>query len=162
MKQKKKTLITWLGMTDGRVAIGTERGNGLGPIASIVCEADIKFDNVTILYDLARRKEKDEFIKYIKRFIQKDEMITISSKPINIKHPNDFLTVYEYVERILVDIKNNLDEEFYINISSGSPAMAVCWFVCTERMKLNDRIIFLETSKFRGTQVINLPETTLV
>ncbi|MBZ0198640.1 MAG: hypothetical protein K8H86_02145 [Ignavibacteriaceae bacterium] len=141
MKKLKNTLLSFIGNNDA----GKLNGKNDGPILTAL--GNQKFDEVILLWNKTGRQEFDysKIANYLKDEIKKRKLaqkINISELPI--KDVLDHNQIYTHLKQFTDNLIKNPDAEYSAAISSGTPAMQVCW------------ILLSESGDFSETQKLNL------
>jgi hypothetical protein len=146
MKKPKRILLSFVGSND----VGKLKDKNDGPIMTAL--ANQKFDEVILLWNKSGDKEfdyqaisnylKDEIKK--RKLANKTDIIELQIKNVT-DHNQIYLTLKDFTDKLVKSEK--LD--YTAAISSGTPAMQVCWILLSESGD------FCETNKLNLIQVKN-------
>lgn len=129
MKKQKHILLTFVGSNDA----GKLKDKKDGPIINVLVNQ--KFDEVILLWNKSVDKGNDyqEIAHYLKDEIKKRKLVkktNIIELPIKnvIDHNQIYLTLKDFTDKL--EKKEEL--KYTAAISSGTPAMQVCWILLSE------------------------------
>jgi uncharacterized phage-associated protein len=129
MKQIKNILLSFVGSNDAGKLIGQNDG------AILTALANQKFDEVILLWNRAKVKEVDyaKISSYLKNEILKRKLsreVTLVEQ--KIKDVTDHNEIYLSLKTVTDQLSKNESLNYTAAISSGTPAMQVCWILLAE------------------------------
>jgi hypothetical protein len=163
MKKQTKILLSFVGSSDA----GKLKGNNDGAILSALTNQ--KFDEVILLWNKSGSKEHDynAISTYLKNEIKKRKLAKkIDVVELPIKDVTDHNQIYPLLKNY-TDTLNKSEKLIYAaTISSGTPAMQVCWILLSESGDFSEtnklNLIKVKDPKFGNSE--NIPvniDTTL-
>lgn len=128
-----KILLTFIGNNDCYINDGRK-----GAIVSILEKEE--FNKVYILYTKEiYLKPASDILKYCQKYLPE---IEINYFPAIVENPTDYNTVYPTMYKALNDIKaGNIDSNFTISVTSGTPTIHSCWIFLKEGGVINAKLI---------------------
>lgn len=123
-----RVLLSWIGDTDLKNA-NQDRPAAL---ATIACDHDKMFDQVILLdgYGQDRKQDIEHFRPWLEKRLKAvfKHRTKVLHKKVNLVSPIDYHEITILSNEILSQhIKSN--DEIYINLTSGTPAMAAVWSI---------------------------------
>lgn len=154
MKTKKKTiLISFVGTNDA----GKLKNPSDGAILTALTNE--KFDEVILLWNKSGRKEIDflAISDYLKNEIKKRKLAKrIEIVELPIKDVTDHNQIYLALKEFTDKLEKTEDRHYTAAISSGTPAMQVCWILLTESADFSEasslRLIQVKDPKFAKSE----------
>lgn len=157
MAKNKKVLISFAGNNDAGALVGKPDG------AVLTALKNEKFDEVILLYN----HPLDAPVDYSKVVYYLDSEIMsrkLARKVVKIQLPIENVTDHNHIYPILKDFADMLIKtprvEFTAAISSGTPAMQVCWILLAESGDFSEeftlRLIQVSDPKFGPSQNIRV------
>ena len=107
--KKKITILTWMAVNNDPKALGSLLKN-LNPKYSV--------EKVIYLY----QKEHVKKLEEVKKFT------TITPFEVNLKNPTEHKEIYEAIKNKVIPLINK-EQNLFINVSSGTPAMHAVWLI---------------------------------
>ena len=133
MKTKKKILISFVGSNDAGKLLGENDG------AILTALQNENFDEVILLWNEGEVKGKDKVVKYseivrqIRREIKNRKLATKSSdEEFVFNDVTDHNEIYQKLKEFADTLEKNENISYTASISSGTPAMSVCWILLAE------------------------------
>jgi hypothetical protein len=163
MKNPKKILLSFVGINDAGKLTGQSDG------AILTALSNEKFDEVFLLWNKPSNKNVDfqSIAEYLKKEIKKRKL---ASKTHLVELPIKDVTDHNQIYKLLKDFTDSLDKSENFNytaaISSGTPAMQVCWILLAESGDFSEtntlRLIKVKDPKFGKTENLEVKiDTTL-
>ena len=129
MKNQKKILLSFVGTNDAGKLIGKNDG------AILTALKKQKFDEVILLWNRTQIGEVkyEKVVKYLKREIMKRKYASkISDKEFKLSDVTDHNQIYLKLKEFTDTLPKNKSYSYTAAISSGTPAMQVCWTLFAE------------------------------
>lgn len=125
----KKVLLSFVGSNDA--------GKLKGPFDGVILTAltNQKFDEAHLLWNKSGRKDLDfnKISKYVKNEASKRKLCDkVFIKELSIKDVADHNIVYPKLKEFCDALNKDNSFSYYAAISSGTPAMQVCWILMAE------------------------------
>lgn len=150
----KKILLSFIGSNDS----GNQNGKSDGAIFNTLKNSKFDFAHLIWIENNKKQEEKNKFL-YIgkeleKKLIEQRFCENIVLDFLNIKNPVDHNEIYpkllEYCENLYTSNRN----KYTAAISSGTPAMQVCWILMAESGDFNLELIRTNEPVF-GKEIIS-------
>lgn len=141
MKQAKNIFLSFVGSNDAGKLIKQNDG------AVLTALTNQKFDEVILLWNQPKNKEIDfsAIAQYLKKEITKRKLAKkISFQELALNDPTDHNEIYLVLKSFTDQLPKDESLIYSAAISSGTPAMQVCW------------ILLAESGDFSGTNPLNL------
>jgi len=149
LKKQKKILLSFVGTNDAGKLIGKNDG------AILTALKKQKFDEVILLWNEANVGEVEygKVVKYLKREINKRKYASkISDQEFNLSDVTDHNQIYLQLKEFTDTLLKNKSYTYTAAISSGTPAMQVCWILLAESGDFSEanplRLIKIKDPKF--------------
>jgi len=141
LKKQKKILLSFVGTKDAGKLIGNNDG------AILTALKQQKFDEVILLWNAAIVEEVvyeknraivvevvyEKVVKYLKREIIKRKYASkVSDQEIKLSDVTDHNQIYLQLKEFTDTLPKNKSYSYTAAISSGTPAMQVCWILLAE------------------------------
>ncbi len=131
MKAKKKILLSFVGSNDAGKMIGNNDG------AILTALQNEHFDEVYLLWNENKIKNSEikysDVILYLKREIKNRQLARkIYDEEFSIKDVTNHNEIYLQLKNFTDELNKNEKVQFTASISSGTPAMQVCWILLGE------------------------------
>ncbi len=143
-----RVLVSWIGMTDLRVASG-DTDEGLGPLAQAV---EVRgFDRLELLHD----QTPDDVAGFFK-WLQAKTTAELHSHHCPLDRPTDYEAIYVAAVKVLKSLTQEHQDklELTMHLSPGTPAMAAVWLLLG---KTSFPAELIESSKSDGVLTTNVP-----
>lgn len=157
MKKEKKILISFVGSNDAGKSLGLKDG------AIITALINERFDEAILFWNKSKQRENDfSFIaNYLKKQTIKQKLL---KKIETVELPIEDVTDHNHIYGILKNFCDGLDKSSHIKytaaISSGTPAMQVCWILLAESGDFSEanplRLIKVIDPRFGNSGNINV------
>lgn len=141
MKQTKNIFISFVGSNDAGKPIKQNDG------AVLTALTNQSFDEAILLWNQPRNKETDFFTiaQYLKKEINKRKLAKrVTLKELMLNDPTDYNEIYVALKEFTDQLPKSEVLKYTAAISSGTPAMQVCW------------ILLAESGDFSETNPLNL------
>ena len=146
MNNKQNILITWLGLTDIKVAKGII--DGLGPIAQAV--EDRSFKQIHIISNSSVQYEN-----LYKTWIKEQLTAEITIYHFDLSSPTEYGEIFDAAKAVVEEVKSQfVDAELTYHLSPGTPAMSAVWILMA---KSNYPAELIDSSIEQGVRTVNLP-----
>ncbi len=145
MKKQKEILISFVGSNDA----GKQNGGGDGAILTAL--ANQKFDEAILLWNQSKRSQNDfkKITSYLRAEIKKRKFARdVRTIELMISDVTDHNKIYETLKTFCDGLDKSSSKKYTAAISSGTPAMQVCW------------ILLAESGDFSKTNPLNLIKVT--
>lgn len=140
---KKKVLISLLGPKLD-AGLGKRRWERWRPSVSVAMYEDLRFDR----YEMLHEEKFKELASRVKRDVaSENKEISINSHSIHQENPWDFEEVYTSLYDFARYYKFQDDEEYYVNITTGTHVAQICLFILTESRHFPAKLLQVSPSK---------------
>ncbi|MCX7610570.1 MAG: RNA repair transcriptional activator RtcR family protein [Ignavibacterium sp.] len=153
----KKILISFVGINDSGKLTGESDG------AIITALTNEKFDEVYLIWNKSSRQNTDfkQIADYLKKEIKKRKL---ASKSHLIELPIKDVTDHNHIYKLLKNFTDTLDKSenysYTAAISSGTPAMQVCWILLAESGDFSEnnplRLIKVKDPRFGKSENVDV------
>lgn len=131
MKKQKKILLSFVGSNDAGKLLSDKDG------AILTALKNEKFDEVILLWTEGEVKGSEikysDIVRHIRREIKKRKLADKSTdEELFIKDVTDHNEIYIKLKEFTDTLEKDGDVKFSAAISSGTPAMSVCWILLAE------------------------------
>jgi len=129
MKKKKNVLLSFVGTNDA----GKLKGPNDGAVLSALTNQ--KFDEIILLWNKSGNKEIDylSISNYLNDEIKKRKLAKLTGVvELPIKDVTDHNQIYPALKEFTDKLEKTEDRNYTAAISSGTPAMQVCWILLSE------------------------------
>lgn len=151
----KKILISFVGINDGGELIG----NSDGAIYSAL--KNDSFDEVILLYNdnIVSKHSFKQILDYLKDKLISEKLVkNVKQHLIDLKDVTDHNEIYSKLKKITDTLHKGEDVSYTAAISSGTPAMQVCWILLAESGDFSSeyplKLIKVKDPKFGASQNI--------
>lgn len=135
---KKKVGIGFLGTTLDRSAPNENRWNLWRPTVAACMQPDLPMDRYEILFQMNSKKLLDLVVADIKKVSPKTEIVL---HQIEFDDPWDFEEVFGKLHEFANNYSVKLDQEdYYLNITTGTHVVQICLFLLAESKYLPARL----------------------
>ncbi len=123
----KKVLISFVGTNDAGKLIGKNNG------AILTAIKNEKFDEVILLWNEANlgNIKYSDVVKYLTQEIQSHK-INVNTHQFALKDVTDHNSIYSQLKNFTDTLQKTRTIQYTAAISSGTPAMQVCWILLAE------------------------------
>lgn len=157
-----KILLTFVGTNDAGRLIGYNHG------AILTALTNEKFDEVVLLWNEAKINNKFKYsdvVLNLKREIKKQKLAKkVFDYELYLKDVTDHNEIYEHLKDFTITLEKTEKIEFTAAISSGTPAMQVCWILLAESgdfsIEFPLRLIKVIDPKFGKSKNVNVKLNT--
>lgn len=149
MKKVKKILLSFIGTNDAGKMIGSDDG------AILTILKKTKYDEVILLFNESSEINFKEIGEYLKKEIIKRKYSNkVNLVKLEIKDVIDHNEIYEKLKAFCDNLPKNQFIEYTASISSGTPAMQVCWILLGESGDFSKqyplKLIYVRNPKYGG------------
>lgn len=149
MNKKKKVFISFVGTNDAGKLINKEDG------AILTTLKKIKFDEIILLWNENPDINFEEIANYIqKEILRRKYCSKVQVEKIAIKDVTDHNEIYQHLKNFTDKLPKNKFIEYYAGITSGSPAMQVCWILLAESgdfsIENSLQLLYVKNPKYGG------------
>ena len=128
---KKKILISFVGVNDAGKLVGDSEG------AILTALENEKFDELILLWNEAElfngNLKFSDVVRYIRREAKKRKLVKASrDEEFEFNDVTDHNEIYVKLKEFTDTLEKNSGIQFTASISSGTPAMNVCWILLAE------------------------------
>lgn len=156
MKKQKNILLSFVGSNDA--------GKLKGPFDGVILCAltNEKFDEAYLLWNKSGRKDLDfnKISKYVKDEASKRKLCEkVFIKELPIKDVADHNVVYPKLKEFCDSLIKEKSCSYFASISSGTPAMQVCWILLAEsgEFSLEHQLNLFRVSDPKFSKPVNIP-----
>lgn len=153
----EKILLSFVGSNDA----GEMRAQSDGAILTAL--KNEKYSKVLLLWNEAKINEikYSQVVKYLKEEIGKRKLAKkVDDVQLNISDVTDHNTIYNLLKKFCDDLEKDKTKEYTAAISSGTPAMQVCWILLAESGDFSEelplRLIKVKDPKYGTSKNINV------
>ncbi|MCX8057591.1 MAG: RNA repair transcriptional activator RtcR family protein [Ignavibacteria bacterium] len=149
MKKIKKILLSFIGTNDAGKLMGQEDG------AILTILKQMKYDEIILLYNSSSEIDFKGIGLYLIKEIKKRKLSNkVLLFELNINDVVDHNEIYEKLKTFCDTLPKNEFIEYTASISSGTPAMQVCWILLSESGDFSKefplKLIYIRNPKYGG------------
>ncbi|WP_182417294.1 RNA repair transcriptional activator RtcR [Bartonella sp. HY038] len=140
----KKTVIFSVLGTTLDIGAFAKRWSKWRPTVALCQQVDFPVDRIEMINHSNDNQLAEVIIKDIAEISPKTKVI---QNFVDIKNPWDFAEVYEQLRSIVTNYDFDLEnEDYYVNITTGTHVAQICWFLLTETRTIPGRLLQLSPS----------------
>lgn len=158
-KEKTKVLLTFVGSNDAGSLLENRKGEG----AIITALKNEKFDEVILLWNENNfiSPSYTEIVKHLKKEIRKNIFVNrISDFKFDFPDVTNHNQIYTSLKSFVDKLPKNENINYTASITSGTPAMQVCWVLLGESGEFSEefplRLIQVKDPKFGKSKNIEV------
>jgi hypothetical protein len=163
MTKIKKILLSFVGSNDAGKLISDNEG------AILTALKNEQFDEVILIWNEGKinkaQLKYSDIVRYIRREIKKRELAKKSTdEEIFLNDVTDHNEIYIKLKELTDTLEKNEDIEYTAAISSGTPAMQVCWILLAESGDFSEeyplRLIKVKDPRFGNSENVEVKLNT--